>query len=500
MREGVERTTTMKGTFAILIALVILAAATGAAQDTLWTRAYGGAANDLAYSVFQMDDGGFMICGGTESFGAGSWDVYILRTDGNGDTVWTRTYGGPDYDIVWELDRTADGHFILAGETSSFGAGDRDVYILKIDSQGDTVWTRTYGGTGFDRGTGVTVTSDGRYAVSGRTASFGAGDSDAYLVMVDTDGDTLGTRTYRGSQLDVAFSVVETQDSGFVLCGATASSGAGGYDYYLVKTDSQGDLEWTRTYGGPGADWGHAAIPTNDGGYIVVGAAMSFGHGQYDAYFVKTDSAGDSTWTRVYGDVYQDAGNVVREIPSEGYIAAGVSGNLDAGAGELYLWRLDVGGDTLWCHGYDRGGANNYQMAGDLRITADSCYIVVGEAETLGSGVNDAWILKIEEDCRAGVEKSPEEVTGQAICRLAQNHPNPFGERTLISFQLAQPGRVSLGVYNPAGQSVCTVIDGWLPPGDHVATWDATQFAPGARLLRLAVDGAESAVTAVVVK
>lgn len=164
------------------------------------------------------------------------------------------------------------------------------------------------------------------------------------------------------------------------------------------------------------------------------------------------------------------------------------------------LWRLDVGGDTLWCHGYDRGGANNYQMAGDLRITADSCFIVVGEAETLGSGVNDAWILKIEEDCRAGVEKSPEEVTGQAICRLEQNHPNPFGERTLISFQLAQPGRVSLGVYNPAGESVCALIDGWLPPGDHVATWDATQFAPGAYLLRLAVDGAESAVTAVLVK
>lgn len=491
----------MKRASPVITALAaLLAASTAVAQDTLWTRAYGGAANDLAYSVCELDDGGFMICGGTESFGAGNWDVYILRTDRDGDTLWTRTYGGSDYDIAWELDQTADGHFVLAGETSSFGAGDRDVYLLKIDSQGDTVWTRTYGGSGFDRGTGVTVTSDGRYAVSGRTASFGAGDSDAYLVIVNADGDTLGSRTYGGSQLDVAFSVEETQDSGFVLCGATASSGAGSYDYYLVKTDSQGDLEWARTYGGQGADWGHAAMPTADGGYIIVGAAMSFGHGQYDAYFVETDSAGDTTWTRVYGDMYMDAGNSVREIPDDGYIVAGVSGNLDAGAGELYLWRLDAGGDTLWARGYDRGGVNNYQMAGDIRATSDSCYIVVGEAETFGSSINDAWILKIEEDCRAGVEKTAEGVARQPVCRLSQNHPNPFTDRTRISFQLAKPGRVSLGVYNPVGQLVCTLIDGLLPPGDHLATWNASRFPPGVYFMRLIADEAESAVTTVIVR
>ncbi|MGD9403427.1 MAG: hypothetical protein PVF95_14305, partial [bacterium] len=161
---------------AILAGMIAVAIASAAvAQDTLWTRVYGGPVNDYLQSARHTSDGGYIFCGATESYGAGDWDVYILRTDAGGDTLWTMTYGGTDHDIASSLEKTAEGDFIITGETASFGAGEHDAYLLKVDENGDTLWARTYGGTGYERGTQVVCAQDGGYAVCGRTSSFGAG-------------------------------------------------------------------------------------------------------------------------------------------------------------------------------------------------------------------------------------------------------------------------------------------------------------------------------------
>jgi hypothetical protein len=157
--------------------------------DTLWTKTYGLLLNDIGYSVQQTTDGGYIIAGETFSFGTGSSDVYLVKTDTLGNTLWTRTYGGTDWDGQPSVQQTTDGGYIIAGETFSFGSGSGDVYLVKTDTLGDTLWTRTYGGTDDDDGYSVQQTSDSGYIIAGHTKSFGAGSNDVYLIKTSVEGE-----------------------------------------------------------------------------------------------------------------------------------------------------------------------------------------------------------------------------------------------------------------------------------------------------------------------
>ena len=224
-----------------------------------WERNYGGTNYDLGYSAQQTQDGGYIIAGSAASFGAGGGDVYLIKTNVYGDTLWTRTYGGTYYDGGFSVQQTSDGGYIVAGYTGSFGAGG-DVYLIKTNAFGDTLWTRTYGGTSYDLGNSGQQTSDGGYIIAGYTNSFGAGGYDVYLIKTNSQGDTLWTRTYGGTNVDVGESVRQTSDGGYVITGTTGSFGAGG-DFYLIKTNATGDTLWTRTCGGAGYDEGWFDLP-----------------------------------------------------------------------------------------------------------------------------------------------------------------------------------------------------------------------------------------------
>ena len=207
-----------------------------------WTKYYGGDEWDFGNSICETSEGGYIVAGQTNSFGAGGFDVYLLRIDSSGDTLWTKTYGGINDDIGYSICKTSDEGYIITGYTSSFGAGWEDVYLVKIDSVGDTVWTRTYGGTDYDRGYSVCETSDSGYIIGGWTRSFGEGSGDMYLIKTDAFGDTLWTRTFGSVNYDQGLSVQETSDGGYIITGYTASFGAGNYDVYLVKTDEFGNV------------------------------------------------------------------------------------------------------------------------------------------------------------------------------------------------------------------------------------------------------------------
>ncbi|OYD15047.1 hypothetical protein CH333_06660, partial [candidate division WOR-3 bacterium JGI_Cruoil_03_44_89] len=262
--------------------------------DTLWTHTYGGSDWDAAYSVQNTPDGGFVIVGFTASYGAGSADVYLIRTDSLGDTLWTHTYGGSDGDKGWFVQNTPDGGYVITGDTWSYGAGIHDVYLIRTDSLGDTLWTHTYGGSVNDCGYSVQNTPDGGYIIVGETNSYGAGVFDVYLVKTDSLGDTLWTHTYGGSDWDAAYSVQNTPDGGFVIAGLTDYHGVGSGDVYLIKTDSFGDTTWTKTYGGSDVDRGECVQNTCDGGYIIAGYTYSYGVGSIDVYLIKTDETGST--------------------------------------------------------------------------------------------------------------------------------------------------------------------------------------------------------------
>jgi hypothetical protein len=202
-----------------------------------------------------------------------------------------KTYGGTDYDVASSVQQTSDGGYIVAGYTYSFGAGGDDIFLIKTYANGNLQWAKTYGGTWDDWARSVRQTSDGGYIVAGFTGSFGAGGDDIFLIKTDANGNISWAKTYGGTYSDYAYSVQQTSDGGYIVAGYTYSFGAGDYDIFLIKTDANGNVQWAKTYGGTSDDWAFSVQQISDGGYIVAGYTGSFGVG--GAFLVKTDANGN---------------------------------------------------------------------------------------------------------------------------------------------------------------------------------------------------------------
>ena len=239
----------------------------------------------------------------------------------------------------FSVQQTSDGGYIVAGYNAPAQSSitRNDIYVIKTNSSGDTIWSKTYGGTDNDEGNSVRQTTDGGYIIAGYTRSFGAGSYDVYVIKTNASGDTLWTRTYGGTGDDYGYSVQQTSDGGYIVAGQTSSFGAGGYDVWVIKTNASGDTLWTRTYGGTGDDYGHSVQQTSDGGYIIGGYTTSFGAGSADVYLIKTDASGDTLWTRTCGGTWDDFGYSVRQTSDKGYIVAGASNQ------DVYLIRTNAG-------------------------------------------------------------------------------------------------------------------------------------------------------------
>ncbi|PCH97829.1 MAG: hypothetical protein COB85_02440 [Bacteroidetes bacterium] len=318
--------------------------------DTMWAKAYGGVGSDIGRHMQQTSDGGYILAGETGSFGAGGTDIYLVKTDMNGDTMWTKAYGGTGNDFAWYVSETSDSGYIVSGYTGSFGAGGDDAYLLRLNSMGDTLWTRTYGSTGDEYGNSVRETMDSGFVITGEAYAFGAGNGDTYLIRTDAMGDTLWTKVYGGTGFEGGWAVKETMDSGFVISGWTSSFGAGGYDVYLIRTDAMGDTLWTKAYGGGTDDIGLAIVETPDSGYLVSGYTYSFGTINGDAYALSLNSTGGIIWSRAYGGVLGDAGYAINATPDNGYTITGHSNSFSAGDARLFIVKTDSLGNSGSCY------------------------------------------------------------------------------------------------------------------------------------------------------
>jgi hypothetical protein len=460
---------------AFTIFLVILVPLTAGAQIT-FVRTYGDTLYQEGYSVDQTSDGGYVITGWTETAGPGAQEVYLVRTDSWGDTLWTRTYGGSQADFGRSVEQTGDGGYIIAGETQSFGPGDYDIYLIKTDASGDTVGTRTYGGSDLERGHSVRQTNDGGYVIAGYTRSFGAGNVDVYLIRTDAVGDTVWTRTFGGSSYDYGLSVDETADGGYVIAGHSDSFGAGGFDVYLVRTDAAGGTLWTRTYGGSGHDYGCSVERTADGGFIVAGYTDSFGAGSADLYLVRTDGAGDTVWTRAYGGSEWDMGRSATQTGDGGYIVTGATNSFGAAGGDLYLVKTDSSGDTVWTRMY---GTLEYDSGESIQATGDGGYIIAGYT---GPGLDqldgDVYVIKTDADGLVGVNHPPD-LVDQADTTVAENQYLTF------TLEATDPEFDSLAFSSPdlpVGATLDEVsgLFEWTPTsvqsGLYVVTFIATDF------------------------
>ena len=353
---------------------------------------FGGDSLDMGYSVQQTNDGGYVLTGSTNSYGNGDSDVYLIKTDVNGDSIWTKTFGGENQDYCNSVQQTTDGGYIITGRTESYGAGNKDVYLIKTDGNGDSLWTKTFGGTSFDNGISVQQTNDGGYIILGGTESYGAGNRDIYLIKTDGNGDSLWTKTFGGTSQDFGNSVQQTNDGGYIVTGVTESYGAGNKDAYLIKTDASGDSLWTKTFGGSKFDLGNSVQQTNDGGYIVTGRTASFGAGSLDVYLIKTDGNGDSLWTKTFGGSSFDLGFSVQQTTDGGYIIIGGTDSYGNGDRDFYLIKTDVNGDLIWTKTF---GGIFRDVGSSVQQTTDGGFIITGYTSS-GNGDRDLLLIKAD--------------------------------------------------------------------------------------------------------
>ena len=313
--------------------------------DSLWSRTFGGEGDDFCYSIIQTVDGGYALVGLTSSFGAGRYDMWLVKTDDVGDSLWSQTYGGEEEDYCYSIIQTADSGFALAGFTRSFGAGEYDMWLVKTDADGDSLWSQTFGGRYSDRCNSVIQTTDGGYALAGQTSSFRARTADIWLVRTNEDGDSLWSRSFGGEGEDICYSIIQTADGGYALAGRTRSIFAERIGMWLVKTNADGDSLWSRTFGGRTGDDCNSIIQTEDGGYALAGFTYSFGAGRYDMWLVRTDADGDSLWSRTFGGEEWEYCNSIIQTTDGGYALAGVTTSF--GAGSEDFWLVKTGPDPV---------------------------------------------------------------------------------------------------------------------------------------------------------
>jgi hypothetical protein len=348
--------------------------------------------------VQQTNDGGYILVGQTASIAP--FGYWIVKLDANGDTMWTRSYGAPGgYSQARDVKQTADGGYIIAGWTEGSGAAVRDAYLMKLNASGDSVWARMYGGAYSDWAHSV-VECSGGYVFCGRSEF--VSDYDYYLVRTNEMGDTVWTRKYKidygggTNRQEYAECVTAVAQGGFAVVG-TANMPTGGWNIWLITVDEGGDTVWTRTYDYGYHDYGFSVVQTADSGFAIAGGAQTVTTGTYDYLLLRTDPTGATLWSSILGYWGDDWGYSVVQTSDGGFLLGGTGYNpVDPYSMDCFLWKTDENGDSLWTGFY--GGMSSYNDEdGGLQAieTADGGYAIAGYSNAFGNDYQ-YYIVKLE--------------------------------------------------------------------------------------------------------
>ena len=392
---------------ATLLAVVFGAGEASAQPSASWSVTLGGNGDEFGHAVALSDDGGFVIAGETRSQGSGSQDAWLVKLNANGEEIWAHTYGGPESDIAYAVQKTSDGGYILAGETHSFGgatASRSNFWLIKTDSSGSQEWQRSYdsssgpltdGSETSDAALAVRQTQDGGYILAGNSS--GASGTSIRLVRTSSQGQMLWRGNAGGSTGSIAYDIVEAAGGGFVIAG-NSSAADGGSDALLIKTDADGAQEWSRSFGGSHNDEARSLALTADGGYALGGFTWSQGAGLSDFWLVKADSSGEEEWQRTFGGVPRDAAHALIETSDGGFALAGWSESF-SGGDRSWIIKTDSAGGLQWSTAHPLiadATASGPVSAGAraIRQTADGGFIVAGWSGAI-QGARDILAVRL---------------------------------------------------------------------------------------------------------
>ena len=427
---------------------------TAVQAQTTWLKTYGGSKGEGGFDVQQTEDGGYIVIGNTDSYGTGSVALYLIKTDSMGDTLWTRTFGGSNTDVGICVHQTFDYGYMIVGTTYSFSAGSGDVYLVKTDEKGDTLWTRNYGSSIVEAGYSGQQTTDGGYIMSGYSLDGGI------LIKTDSLGDTLWIKKFERNILSYGWDVQQTDDGGYILTGEARGLAA------LVKTDTLGRTLWSNHFGAKRHDRSYSVRQTTDGGYILAGIQYVPGGTESDsrAFLVKTDASGDTLWTRKLGDDVS-AGKCVRETSEGGYIITGF--HRYGWENYIYLLKTDEKGFPVWSRFFGDGEGEA------VRQTSDGGYIITGDIYIQNHYDPDIILIKTDGSGNITGVKNHHEEESPKYFKLYQNYPNPFNESTNIVYEVFGDNQdIRLVIYDLSGKEVRILLEKHQYMGMYGIPWD----------------------------
>ena len=387
----------VKSTFLLIILMLSATVMVGfggglvhAATVTTFSQTYGGPNDEQANAVIQTSDGGYALAGWTDSYGNGNINFWLVKTTSSGSQNWTQAYGNSGDNEANALVQTSDGGYALAGFTNATGPGVYNFWLVKTDTNGNIQWSKSYGGSGDNEAYALAKTSDGGFILAGYTTSATIGGRQILLVKTDSSGNVIWTQTYGGSGDTEANAVIQTSDGDYVVAGTTDTAGAGGLDFYLMKVNSDGVMLWNQTYGYAGDDVAYSLVQTSDGGYALAGRSYSFADGFDNMWLVKTDSNGNMQWSQTYNGGQESQANAL-VVASDGGFA--LAGSVYTSSGEAFwLLKTDSSGDIVWNAQYEPGDS----YATSLIQTSDGGYAVAGYTDAAGAGGWDFYLVKTD--------------------------------------------------------------------------------------------------------
>ena len=439
---------------------------------------YGGADNEIGFDAIEGGDGIYYVTGKSRSSGNGGYDAYIVKLDNNGGVIWQKTYGGQQDEQIVSICPALYGGFVMTGYTATNAQGLSDIWILSVNEDGDSLWSKQYGGLTSDQGYCIRPNYDQGYILTARMSVYMMGDQ-LCLMKLLYNGDTLWTKIYGGPNQDYGHIVAQATDGGYIIAGRTyASYTTESGDAWVLKTDNNGDTIWTGKYGGNKEDIFYAVAETENG-YIFAGQTWSYGNGLIDVYVGRTDYNGDTLWTKTYGGSGADYAYSIAKADDNNFVITGYSDSFSEN-NDVYMLKIDSAGNLLWQDHY--GSAADEEMMYGCRPTSDGGFIITGKKDYYTQLQDDLFALKL------GATGSGLSDAFHHDALVFCNAPNPFRSSTTFHIHVPGKSKCTLEVYNCQGDLVHTLFNGQFIQGEMELTWDASGIDPGVYFCKMTTE------------